>query len=350
MSRKRFEAFWQQEIVDRCCIAVTGPKRGCEATYWCLKSLPRLFGWGDPEAIVKRSRAQFAATCFGGESFPGIWLNLGPSGHAGYFQDVHYQVNDDSVWFAPSLHDSQSYRHLVFDRTGELYRMTMDLARWFVDDSQGDYFISMPDTAGNLDALAHLRGSEDLLMDLVTDPEEIPSALETIQQVWETVIQEVYALVQKNNDGGSMVYWLKCWAPGLHAQLQADISVMFSTDCYHRFIVPELQRQSAFLEYPLYHLDGAEQIRHLEELLSVEPIKAIQWTSVAGQKPPSQYLGALQRIQEKGKSLLISVSDPREVEPLLRNLSSKGLYLVLEADNEDQIEKIVHLAEKLTHD
>ncbi len=35
--------------------------------------------------------------------------------------------------------------------------------------------------------------------------------------------QDIYAIVHNNNDGGSMIYWLKSWAPGLHSQMQGDL-------------------------------------------------------------------------------------------------------------------------------
>jgi len=348
-SRKRFEAFWHQEIVDRCCIAVTSPRRGMERTYWNLKSLPRLYGWADPEAIVRRSVAQFEVTRYGGESFPGIWLNLGPSGHAGFFKGIQFHANEDTVWFTPTLSEDD-YGSLEFDSSATLYTLTMSMARYFVGQAKGEYFISMPDTSGNLDALAHLRGNDGLLMDMAVEHEGISQALVTLQSVWERIIRDVYTIVHNNNDGGSMIYWLKSWAPGLHSQMQGDISVMISPDLYKKLIVPELLAQADFLEYPLYHLDGAEQIRHLDHLLGVEKIKAIQWTSVAGQPPPSHFLGALKRIQASGKSLLISLTDPREVEPLLTNLSSKGLYLVLDAENEDQVDTLLGIAVRHTHE
>jgi hypothetical protein len=348
-SRKRFEAFWHQEIVDRCCIAITSPLRGKEQLYWELKSLPRLYGWGDPEAIIKRSVAQFEVTRFGGESFPGIWLNLGPSGHAGFFKGTRFDVNGESVWFTPTL-DENGYTSLEFDSTATLYELTMSMAKFFVESAKGEYFISMPDTSGNLDALAHLRGNDKLLMDMAMEDEGILHALDLLQKVWERIISDVYSLVKTNNDGGSMIYWIKSWAPGLHSQMQGDISVMISPDLFKRLIVPELEAQSDFLEYPLYHLDGSEQVRHLDHLLGIRKLKAIQWTSVAGQAPPSHHIDALKRIQASGKSLLISLTDPHEVEPLLTNLSSKGLYLVLDAENEDQADTLLTMAARLTHE
>lgn len=348
LSRKRFEGFWNQEIIDRCCISVIAPKRGKESEYWRLKEYPRMYGWGDPEAIVKRSRALFEASYFGGEAFPGIWLNLGPSGHAGFFKGVEYHVNEDTVWFTPSIKDGE-YNSLTFDSASELYRLTMEMGRYYVDDSKGDYFVSLPDTSGNLDALAHLRGNEDLLMDLATEENQIFLALEELQKAWVKGVDAVYEMTKEVNDGGSMIYWIKCWAPSLMGQMQLDISVMTSSSIYETYGLVELKAQSAHLDYPLYHLDGAEQIRHLDLLLSVEDIKAIQWTSVAGQEGPSHYLDALKRIQAAGKSLLVSISDPKEVEPLLRELSSKGLYLVLEVESQDEAEELLKLTAQLTH-
>lgn len=347
-SRARLCAFWEQEIIDRCCISVISPKRGREEEYWRLKGLPRLYGWGDGERIVQKSRSQFEVSRFGGESFPGIWLNLGPSGHAGYFKGAEPQRDEQTVWYNPTLDDE--YTNLILDKESELYQLTLELANYYVADSGGDYFISMPDTSGNIDAMAHLRGSGNLLIDLALESEELEKALIEIERGWEAIIGEVYEIVRENNDGGSVIYWLKSWAPGLHSQLQADLSVMISKDHFKKFILPELVAQSNFLEFPIYHFDGAEQERHLDDLLAIENLKAIQWMSVSGQKPPSAYLDVLKRIQAGGKSLLISIYDNREVEPLLTNLSSKGLYLVLETENEDELEAVLKMANRLTHD
>ncbi len=347
-SKERLSAFWEQEIVDRCCISVISPRRGKEDEYWRLKNLPRLYGWGDGEKIVKKSRSQFEVSRFGGESFPGIWLNLGPSGHAGYFKGAQPQRDDQTVWYTPTL--GEDYANLVLDREGELYQLTLELAKYYAAESGGDYFISMPDTSGNIDALAHLRGSGELLVDIALESEELERALIEVQRDWEAIMEEVYPIVRENNDGGSVIYWLKSWAPGFHSQLQADLSVMISNDHFRRFILPELITQSNFLEYPIYHFDGAEQERHLDDLLAIENLKAIQWMSVSGQKPPTAHLDILKRIQAGGKSLLISIYDNREVESLLTNLSSKGLYLVLETEDEDELEAILKMANRLTHD
>ena len=349
-SKLRFEALWSRELIDRCCISVTAPRKGKEDIYKKLKSVPRLHNWGDAEAIVKRHKSLFEVTFFGGESFPGIWLNMGPSGHAGFFKNVSYKVvNGETVWFTPLL-DQELSHQLVFEKKSALYAMTLEHARYYVAESKGSFFVSMPDTSGNLDALAHLRGSDKLLVDLLLNPAEVKDTLKIIQSAWEKTILEIYQIVKTNNDGGSMIYWLKTWAPGLHSQLQADISVMISPELYKEFIVPELASQSAFLDYSLYHLDGNEQIRHLDLLLALEHIQIIQWTSVAGQPSPIHFLDVFKKIQKSGKALLIRLDDVQLVEPLLQQLSSKGLYLVVEAESQEIAQDIIKKTYTCTHE
>ena len=147
--------------------------------------------------------------------------------------------------------------------------------------------------------------------------------------------------------GRSGVGWLRTWAPGMHAQMQCDISVMISNQMFNRFIVPELTEQCRFLDYALYHFDGIEQLRHLDSLLSISGLDAIQWTQVAGQPPVTDYIPELIKIQKAGKSLIIHVS-PGQIKPLMEQLSSKGLYLLTDAGSPQEADEIIHRGKTYT--
>ena len=116
---------------------------------------------------------------------------------------------------------------------------------------------------------------------------------------------------------------------------------------FKEFIEPELREQTEFLDYSLYHFDGIEQIRHLDTLLSIEKLHTIQWTQVAGQPPCTDFIPELQKIQKAGKNILINVS-PRQIEPLLQNLSPKGLCLNIRARSQEEGEAILKDIERLT--
>ena len=343
LSKKRLTAFWNRDIIDRCCISVKVLEPEARQAV-PQTDAERLRHWTDPESIIRRNRTAMEHTYYGGEAFPCIFVNLGAACHAGFFKgEKHYF--GDSVWFFPSLADPDA---LEFDENSFLYRKTLELARAFAQDSRGDYMVSMPDTTGNADALAHLMGSEELLPAMLEEPEAVQRALSKIELSYERIMREVYDIVRTVNEGGSCVDWLSTWAPGFHAQMQCDLSVMISNPMFREFILPELQTQCKFLQYPLYHLDGFEQTRHLDDLLSIPELRAIQWTQVAGQPPCTSYLSELKRIQAAGKNLIIIV-EPEQVEFLLENLSSRGLLLITTAPTVDDAQALLKRVGRLTH-
>ncbi|GHU64138.1 hypothetical protein FACS189447_00290 [Spirochaetia bacterium] len=327
-------SYWNHEYTGRCVAYLTAPKKKLSfekpADYDALVRT-----WTDGEEVLKRNRLIFENTYFLGESFPLINLNLGASGHAGYFSNVRYQFADNTVWFFPIDEDEE----LSFSKDSYFYKSTMNLARYLCTEGKGEFIVSMPDISGNVDALAHLRGSENVMMNMISDPSSVKKELGLIQSAWEAMIPEVFNIVKENNYGGSSIGWMGTYAKGLHSQLQSDMSVMLSKELFGEFVRDELKRQADILEFPTYHFDGIEQARHLDVLLSIEKIKMIQYTCVAGQPSPLEKLDILRKIQESGKLLLI-ISKPEWVKPLLENLSAKGLFLKINAADPEEAEDI----------
>lgn len=348
-TRERFSAFWNNEIIDRCCVSVTAPKNGSNFIYEALpkKAEDKLKYWTDGEWILKRNLAYFENTCFYGDAFPQVTLNFGAAGSAGFFKNVRHQF-EDTIWFFPFIKDYETDL-LEFDPNSFLYRKTIDVAQYLVNESKGSFFVSTPDISGNIDSLAHMRGSDNILMDMMTDEDIVVEALKKIQDVRTKTSNEVFKIVTANNDGGSCIGWLNTWGEGKHDQMQCDLSVMISPQMFEEFAMPELKAQSAWLDHPLYHFDGIEQIRHLDMLLSIKKLEAIQWTCVEGQPSPLEFIPVLQKIQQAGKKIVMWIK-PEELEPLMQQLSSKGLLLLLKASSEDEAKAIVHKAEKLTHE
>ena len=170
VSRKRLAAFWDQEIIDRCCINVQ--VNGTEGDTLPEDDEGRISYWTDPERIIRRNRKFMESTYYGGDAFPRVWMNLGASGHAGFFEGAKYYFGE-SVWFFPSQNIEDE---LKFDENSFLFRKTLDLAKALAEDSKGDYIVSMPDGVGNMDALSHLVGADELLTAMLEDPESVLTA------------------------------------------------------------------------------------------------------------------------------------------------------------------------------
>ncbi|MEK6795552.1 MAG: trimethylamine corrinoid protein 2 [Spirochaetota bacterium] len=346
MVKKRWTAFWNNDIVDRCLVSVQAPlSHAPKETITDAEEIRRY--WTDPERIVKRQRDTMKRTYLAGDAFHVYWHNLGASGHAGYFRDANYEFGQNTMWFHPSVPSRDAMPE--FEPEGFLYSKTLDIARYLSAEAGQEFVVSMPDCSGNVDALASLRGSENVLVDMIDAPDAVRRSLRKIQGVYERTYDDVMPILAKNNDGGSSIGWLRTWAPGLHAQMQSDISVMISPESFNEFVAEELRTQCDYLDYPLYHFDGIEQIRHLDTLLSIKKLRAIQWTQVAGQPKATEHIDVLTRIQKSGKALLICVN-PDQIRPLMSALSSKGLALITTAKSADEADAIVSQVQSLTHD
>jgi len=333
---KSHAGLWAGDYDGRCRIWITAPKKPVE--YPVCPDIVK--AWTDGEEIRKRNMRVFENTYFTGDAFPLINLNFGASGHAGYFNNIPYKFAD-SVWFFPIL-DGERLR---FSKDSFFYKKTVEAAEYLASSGNGDYIVSMPDIAGNLDALGHLRGSERVMTDMFDDPAKVKAELALIQRAWREMTLEVYNILKGANYGGSSIGWMGTYAKGLHSQLQCDMSVMLSPENFDEFVLGELEEQADVLEYPTYHFDGVEQKRHLQKILNIDKIKMIQYTCVAGQPDAMHELETLKQIQRSGKLLLIIVK-PGEVKPLLDNLSAKGLYLVTSAETPGDADDLFKIAQK----
>ena len=162
-TKKRLTAFWDGEVLDRCCIAAAAPlndKTGDVSTFAGDPVNPGdpadlLDYWTNPARILKRNVNRMENTYFGGDSFPEILLNFGASGHAAYLGSKP-TFNAETVWFEQTILDWDK-DELYFDPNGSFYNRQLEIAAYLACESRGRYMMGMPDNAGAIDALAHLR-------------------------------------------------------------------------------------------------------------------------------------------------------------------------------------------------
>lgn len=345
--KERLYAFWDREVIDRACISVVAPKK--KGDHISMFHNPQQMQdrpeelrkyWEDPETIYQNNIARLERTFLGGETLPVVFQNYGTSGHCNYMGAKPVYGND-TIWFDPVWEDLEDARTAY---TETLLKKHLEIAQYLTDRAEDSYFVGMPDSTGTLDAIGHLYGTENVLMDMLTEPELLKEAIRLVNDCWISTNEKFYEISEKLN-GGGVHAWMHLMAPGRLTHMQCDMSVMFSPDMYREFAVPELQQQMEWLEYPVYHFDGIEQEKHLDYILSFEKLKAIQWTHVAGQPSASHYMPVLRRIQAAGKGLII-MAPPTDVPLLLEGLSAKGLYIHTETQTQEEAEALIRYTEK----
>jgi hypothetical protein len=122
---------------------------------------------------------------------------------------------------------------------------------------------------------------------------------------------------------------------------------MFSPAMFKHFVVPALAEQCAWLDHSMFHLDGHQCIPHLDLLLDMEPLDAIEWTPDP-QVPPGgspEWYPMYRKILEAGKSVQAINVKPEEVLPLLDAVGGKGMYIMTSFSSEAEAEALVKAVE-----
>ncbi len=340
--KTRMEAYWNFDFIDRCCLSI----KVMPADFVSVSEqfTPKEM-YSDPEVFDLISRHMYDNTKFFAEAIPSRHVDFGTSAQCEMF-GCKQKYARDTVWFDPILDEPNIDKLNVNMANNAAFERQKALYNELVKRANGDYFIGMSDNCGNIDALTCIRGTQEMLIDMLDEPEFVTEAIKRIIDVWKISEHEYFNIIKENNFGGCTHGWMQLWADKIHTQLQCDFSVMISEAMFEEFALPELESCAKAVDYCTYHLDGVEQLRHLDMILSVKEINNIQWTPVAGQPKTSCSIEALQKIQKAGKGLVL-VPALDELEFILNNLSHKGLQLIIHGVKDEGTAKdIIALAKK----
>jgi 5-methyltetrahydrofolate--homocysteine methyltransferase len=189
--------------------------------------------------------------------------------------------------------------------------------------------ISLTDMGGNLDILASLRGTDNLLRDLMDQPAEVSRCRRDVTAMWLVVYDELYRLIAPHCPG--CIPWAPIWAPDRTYMLQSDFSYMISPAQFRKFVVPDLKASCDSLKYSFYHLDGVGQLPHLDQLLAIKNLNGVQWVSGAGKADCSEWSDVLAKIRDGGK-LCQLFTTPQGALHVVRRHGGKGFLLTVSSD------------------
>ncbi|MDR1191251.1 MAG: hypothetical protein LBK60_06260 [Verrucomicrobiales bacterium] len=256
---------------------------------------------------------------------------------------------EHTVWFNPAFEDCAEPEHLPplrFDANNQWWRVTEALLRACVDRARGCYFVAAPDLICNMDILSSLRGAQTLCMDMLERPEWIEQKIREINAVWFEAYRRTYDIIRQP-DGSSAYGAFYIWGPGKVSMVQCDASAMFSAEMFRRFVVPALTEQCAWLDHTLYHLDGTQALQHLDALLEIEPLDALEWTPQAGIETGgnARWHDLYRRVLAAGKSVQVVEVRPAEIVPLLDAIGNRGVYLQVKYQTERELEEVARMVE-----
>lgn len=239
-----------------------------------------------------------------GDSYPSRWLNFGPGVLAAMVGGEGHSCGERTVWFSPGKWEGceASEISVKLDRDSVWFRR-IDEFLHAADKRGGRIHIGCTDIGGTLDVVSSLRPGEKLLLDLYDCPEEIKRLIREVHETWFEAYGYFCSAIS-NNHGYSA--WDGIFSLSPYYMLQCDFCYMISPEMFGEFVLPELAECCRKLSRSFYHLDGAGELPHLPQILSIEELDGIQWIPGAGAKPFTEWTDIYRMIADAGKKIWVS--------------------------------------------
>ena len=325
--RKRYEAWWQGELLDRPLIQISA-REAPAAPDEIPTEEGELYRWfTEPERVIPRLERRLETTHCAGDALP-LVFPVSPSLvaiQAAYLGcPYHVMPGSNTAWVDPIIDDWDNCPSLAIDPDSEWWCHTQRLLEAGAERAHGRYWVGIPDLQGGGEILALLRGTDRLALDLFDRPEVIKPALEEINRAWHHYYDRCFEIIHRRVDG--YVDWLGVWSESSAVTVECDFAALISPQMFEEHFLPAVEQQVEWIGRTIFHLDGPGSLPHLDALLALDGLNGIQWGPGAGAAPMSEWIPLLQKIQGAGKLQVLTCTS-WEVEPLLAALKPEGILL-----------------------
>ena len=334
-ARTYWRAYWNGAVLDRPCTMVLAPADPARP----IKRPPILTrAGGDYPAALARFEHYAAATWFGGEAMPSVDCWFGPDQFAAFLgAELTYAEDDETSWTTPCISDWRGVQLALDERPGSVWSELLRFVRLAAGRSQGRYLVSTLDMHTNLDGLRGLRGTQELCFDLVDCPDDVERALNQARALYAPVYNAVYAAGGMERGCTS---WLPSYCEQRYAVVECDVICLLGPRHARRFVLPAIEEEAGYLDHCIFHLDGPTALTHLDDILAIPKIDAIQWVPGDGQPRSPEWMDLLRKIQAAGKGLWLDWTI-EEIHAHYRDLRPEGVCFYTTAGSVQEAEELL---------
>ena len=331
----RVEAWFNHETLDRPLVRFSEHNADFAGAHErAHRSWPNLKArWFDAEFQVDFFLESIQGRTFYGETFPVFWPNLGPNVFAA-FHGAELEFGEVTSWVQHCIHEWNDLERLKFDFQNEYFQGIERLTRVALEKCTGKFMVGYTDLHGSLDCVADWRGQEQLCLDIMDNPEKVHTMVGLANEYFFPVFDRYDDVLKAH--GQLSVTWMGIPSKGKMHIPSCDFSTMISKETFCEFYFPTLQEEVRHMTRNIFHVDGTGVLRHLDYILSLPQIQAIQWVQGVGDDLPiMQWLHVIKKIQAAGKGVLVDLQ-LSELEPFIAAMKPDGLYLCIAAEEKIQ--------------
>ncbi|MBE5786355.1 MAG: hypothetical protein E7324_02310 [Clostridiales bacterium] len=259
------------------------------------------FSWS-PEQVIDAIDGHLSQFEYLGDAYPLVNFDCYGPGVLAAFCGAKLDNSSGRVWFFPEEEKEIQDIHVHYNPESPWVQRIKAIYRAGLDKWQGLVIMGMPDLGGVMDVAATFRGTENLMMDLYDEPEEVQRLCGEIQDAWYAAYRDLAGVLAPQRFNSN---WAGLLSEGDSYVLQCDFAYMIGNPMFRQFVLSTLKKDTETLTHSIYHLDGVGQLNHLDDLLSLEGLNAVQWVPGDGKPGAMHWLDVYRRIEKAGKQCQI---------------------------------------------
>jgi hypothetical protein len=319
---RRWEAYYNGDIIDRPIVIVTAPLPGDDP----LPPAPsyRQRAMADIDSVIDAALVRAERTYYGGESVPCFMPSFGPDECAVFCGAELTWSNDsgDTNWSVPCVSDWESVLPLRLHTESPIWQRMVAIYRSAAERLAGKMLLMEPDLHTNMDLLAALRGPQQLCLDLIDMPETIDRAMMSARAIF----PELWRAVTEAGKMYERGFYHSMYSTEGCAMLQCDFSAMIGPAMFRRWVLPALEEEAEIVHDVYYHWDGPDALKHLPDLVASKGLYTLAYVVGDGHGRHTDYLHITKKCQEGGKAVSV-YGTPEELKIMHRELRpEKTLY------------------------
>jgi hypothetical protein len=281
----------------------------------------------DAEYVVDCAIEQMAAREYVGDAFPCFCPDLGPEISATLFG---WEIETGTRPVVSCPEDWQKLIDRGANFSNVYWRALERMLDVAIGLSRGRFLVGIPSLLGNYDVLSVLRGPQQHCMDLIDHPEVISAAGCTVADAYASGFERLYKKLAAAGMGSST--WTPFYHDGPAGVGACDFWGLVSGQIASEMILPAIRREMAPMQRTIFHLDGPRALRHLDLLLEIPELNAVQWEYGSGHGRAQEWVDVYRRILDAGKCVHVLAEDPEDALTVLDRLGPRCLWIQVEQE------------------
>jgi hypothetical protein len=326
-SKQRIDAFWECELIDRP-VAQFGlakpPVQRVELPP-DNHATPR-DRWMDAEYQAELALANLTNHEFLGDTMPVYMPNLGPE-ILSVLYGCPVEFGDyGTSWTTPILHDWADADKLRLDWDSPYLKKLHEMTDLSLELGKGKFITGTTDWHPGGDCLAAFRDPQQLATDMIEHRDEIVALLPRIETDYFRIYDMFYDKLRAA--GLPITSWTTLVCDEKYYIPSNDFSGMISKRMFDEVFLPGIASECRFLAHSIYHVDGPGALRHLDTLLAIPELDAIQWVAGAGRENFVQWIPVYKKVQAAGKAVQV-ICFYHEIDTIIETLDPHGVFLTI---------------------